>query len=110
MPRSLQQRERALDLHPSAAVGIVSSEKYWHSPRAWATKLRGDELVVVADQGEVRLVWLGWVGGRNNNVREEEKGRNLPPVHNKSILPRNHLVTHHQLPPGRKPPRARAKR
>ena len=34
MPKSLQHRSSALDLHPSPAVGIVSSEKYWHSPRA----------------------------------------------------------------------------
>jgi hypothetical protein len=39
MPRSLQQRSSAFDLQPSPAVGIVSSEKYWHSPRAWAMNL-----------------------------------------------------------------------
>jgi len=39
IPRSLQHRVSALDLQPSPAVGIVSSEKYVHSPRAIATNL-----------------------------------------------------------------------
>jgi len=40
IPRSLQQRMRALDLQPSVAVGIPSGSKYCCSPRAMLTSLR----------------------------------------------------------------------
>lgn len=39
MPRSLQHRISAFDLHPSAAVDTPSSLKYCCSPRAWPTNL-----------------------------------------------------------------------
>lgn len=39
MPRSLQQRMRALDLQPSVAVGMPSGSKYCCSPRAIETSL-----------------------------------------------------------------------
>ena len=42
MPRSLQQRIRALDLQPSVAVGIPSGSKYCCSPRAIETSLGYD--------------------------------------------------------------------
>lgn len=40
IPRSLQQRIRAFDLHPSVAVGIPSGSKYCCSPRAMDINLR----------------------------------------------------------------------
>lgn len=40
MPRSLQQRIRALDLQPSVAVGMPSGSKYCCSPRAMETSLQ----------------------------------------------------------------------
>jgi hypothetical protein len=39
MPRSLQHRINALDLHPSVAVGMPSGSKYCCSPRAIETSL-----------------------------------------------------------------------
>lgn len=39
IPRSLQHRNTALDLHASIAVGIPSMEKYSCSPRATDTRL-----------------------------------------------------------------------
>lgn len=42
MPRSLQQRIRALDLQPSVAVGTPSGSKYCCSPRAMLTSLVWD--------------------------------------------------------------------
>ena len=40
IPKSLQQRMSALDLHPSVAVGMPSGSKYCCSPRAMLTNLR----------------------------------------------------------------------
>ena len=39
IPKSLQQRIKALDLQPSVAVGIPSGSKYCCSPRAMETSL-----------------------------------------------------------------------
>lgn len=47
MPRSLQQRMRAFDLHPSVAVGIPSGSKYCCSPRAIDTSLSFHSSVTV---------------------------------------------------------------
>jgi hypothetical protein len=53
IPRSLQQRIRALDLQPSVAVGMPSGSKYCCSPRAMETRLR--EMLV-----GVRRAVVGW--------------------------------------------------
>lgn len=89
MPRSLQQRMRALDLQPSPAVGMLSSPKYWHSPRAWATNLFFFPF-------HISTAFLLFGEGKGG----------LPAVHDEGVFPRYYLFAYHEFTAGREAPGA----
>src|SRR5689334_15853431 len=74
IPRSLQQRIRALDLAPSIAAGTPSALKKLFSPWDWDTMLL-----------QVSCCYF------------QCRNENLPAVNNKGILSRDNVLSHDNL-------------
>jgi hypothetical protein len=89
MPRSLQQRIKALDLHPSTAEGSCSREKNWFSPWACATKLEREAPVSRDDFMRMSLT----VPGDGTKI-------DLPSADNESVLAGDDVVADNRLASG----------